>query len=69
MTKATFKVNGMSCAHCEGRVNTALEALEGVKQSKASAKKAEVTVKYEESSVTLDAIKEAVRQVGYEVAQ
>lgn len=67
MTKTTLSVNGMSCAHCEGRVNTALEAMDGVSSSKASAKKNEVTVKFDDAKATLDAIKAAIIEVGYEV--
>ena len=68
MTKETLTVTGMSCAHCEVRVNTALEALPGVKSSKASAKKSQTVVKFDEGAVTLDQIKAAIREAGYEVA-
>ncbi|MFZ2538145.1 MAG: copper ion binding protein [Oscillospiraceae bacterium] len=67
MLKEIISVNGMSCAHCEGRVNTALEALEGVKSAKASAKKNEVVVKFDESKVDISAIKAKIIETGYEV--
>lgn len=67
MKKEVFAVKGMSCAHCEARVNHALEALAGVEKCKASAKKECVTVKYEESAVTPDTIRAAIREAGYEV--
>ena len=66
MAKEKIVVNGMSCAHCEARVNAALEAVEGVKSSKASAKKNEVVVKFDETAVSLDTLKEAIRGAGYE---
>ena len=66
MTKEIFSVKGMSCAHCEGRVNEALNAIDGVKSSKASAKKAEVAVKYDEGKVSLADLKAAVNALGYE---
>lgn len=65
MTKETITVKGMSCAHCEARVDNALNALPGVKASKASAKKASVTVKFDEAAVTLDAIRKAITDAGY----
>lgn len=65
MKKAVIGVNGMSCAHCEGRVNAALEALEGVKSAKASAKKSEVTVKFDEAAVAYEKLIEAINQAGY----
>lgn len=67
MTKETIAVKGMSCAHCEARVNGALSALNGVKDTKASAKKASVTVKFDESAVSLDTIRHAITEAGYEV--
>ena len=65
MTTETITVKGMSCAHCEARVNNALSALPGVKDSKASAKKSSVTVRFDETAVTLDAIRNAVTEAGY----
>ena len=67
MTKEVLTVTGMSCAHCEARVNGALEALDGVKSSKTSAKKSEVAVKFDESTVGLDKIKSVISELGYEV--
>lgn len=67
MKKENFNVNGMSCAHCEGRVNTAVGALNGVKAVKASAKKNEVTVKYDEGTVDTQAIVAEIVKAGYEV--
>lgn len=67
MTKESITVKGMSCAHCEGRVNGAVEALAGVKSCKASAKKARAEVKFDESTVTLDGIRAAITEAGYEV--
>lgn len=68
MTKETLSVTGMSCAHCESRVNAALEAMEGVKSAKATAKKNEVTVKFDESKLEIAAIKAKIIETGYEVA-
>lgn len=67
MKKESFTVTGMSCSHCEGRVVSALEALSGVKSAKASAKKSSVEVKFDDSLISLDAIKNAVTETGYNV--
>ncbi len=67
MKKETFSVKGMMCAHCEARVTNALSALEGVKSVKASAKKGEVSVKYEESALSADTIRDTIKETGYEV--
>ena len=65
MTKV-LTVEGMSCAHCTGRVQKALEAVEGVKA---------VTMSLEEKTATVDltaevsdeALTNAVTEAGYEV--
>lgn len=67
MTKETISVNGMSCAHCEARVNGAVEALEGVKSCKASAKKSNAVVKFDETAISPDTIRHAITEAGYEV--
>lgn len=66
MDKISLPVKGMSCAHCEARVNTAVEALPGVKKCKANAKKGEVTFKFDPEVTGPDAVKVAIRQAGYE---
>ena len=67
MLKEKLMVNGMSCAHCEGRVNTLLEGLEGVKSVKASAKKNEVVIKFDETKIELSTLKAKINETGFEV--
>ena len=64
MTK-TVKIEGMSCAHCEGRVKKALEALAGVTSAVASAadKNAVLTLS---ADVDEAAVKAAVTDAGYD---
>jgi copper chaperone len=59
-----LKVEGMSCGHCENRVKNALEEL-GVEIIKVSASKDMVEIN--EKDVSLDKIKEAIEDVGYDV--
>lgn len=64
--KKVIYIDGMSCAHCQKRVENALNELEGVT----------ATVNLEEKSATLnltkevsmDAIKEAVEDAGFTLA-
>ncbi|AJY74424.1 cation transporter [Paenibacillus beijingensis] len=65
MKEVTLKVEGMSCDHC-------VKAVEGAVQSAGAAGKADlaggsVTVTYNESRVSVDAIKEAIEEQGYDV--
>lgn len=67
MKKEVIEVRGMMCSHCEGRVNDALSSVDGVKSVKADAKKAKVTVKFDEEKTSLSELKEKIKAVGYEV--
>lgn len=66
MTK-TIKIEGMSCGHCQGRVEKALNALDGV----------EAAVNLEQGTATVnltqpisdDVLKNAVTDAGYEVVE
>ena len=64
MTK-TVKIDGMMCAHCEGRVKKALEALAGVEKAEPSHEKkcAVLTVS---AAVDEAAVKAAVTDAGYD---
>lgn len=66
--KKTMIIEGMMCAHCTGRVQKALEEIDGVENVSMSLenKSAELTLG---SEVANDVLKEAVTQAGYEVAE
>ena len=59
----TIKIEGMMCAHCQGRVKKALEAIEGV----AADVNLEDRAAYVTGSEDLEALKKAVTEAGYEV--
>jgi len=64
---ATLHVDGMTCTACEQRITRILLALEGVARVKARLQGGTVSVGYDEDTVTLAAIKEAVAKAGYTV--
>jgi len=64
--ETVLNIGGMSCAHCVKHVTEALEDLKGVKSAKVSLKKNIAVVKYE-GDVTLEDMKAAVEEAGYEV--
>ncbi len=66
--KKTMIIEGMMCAHCTGRVQKALEDIEGVESVSMSLenKSAELTLGGE---VADDVLREAVTQAGYEVTE
>ena len=67
MEKVTFKVGGMSCGHCQRRVQDTIMNVEGAKQAIVDLERGEATVEYDEFAVSPDAFKKAVEDAGYEV--
>jgi copper ion binding protein len=64
--KTTLKIEGMSCDHCVRHVSNALKGLEGVQSAEVDLKKKTAQVEHAEG-VSLDALKAAVSEAGYEV--
>lgn len=61
-----LKVEGMTCGHCKKAVEGAVSELEGVKSATVDLEAANVTVDHEET-VSVDAMKEAIEEQGYDV--
>lgn len=62
-----LKVKGMTCAHCERRVDSTLSVLKGVSASKANAKQDEVEIVYNPSLAGKANFISAIEDAGYEV--
>lgn len=65
MTKV-MSIEGMMCAHCTGRVQKALEAVEGVSAVTMSLEEKSATVEVS-GDVSEEALTAAVTEAGYEV--
>ena len=66
MEKAVLKVEGMSCSHCENAVKKAVGALD-VSNVAVDLNAKTVTVEYDQATVSLDSIKNAIEEQGYDV--
>jgi copper chaperone len=66
MQNATLKVEGMSCQHCVKAIEGALEEIGA--SGKVNLTEKTVEVQYDESKLTLEAVKEAIEEQGYDVA-
>jgi copper chaperone len=66
MTQVTLQVNGMSCQHCVNSVEKALKEVGA--SANVDLKNNSVTVDYDESKISLDKVKEAIEEQGYDVA-
>ncbi len=64
MSEKTVAIKGMTCGHCEGRVNTEIMAIPGVISVVVSAEKA-CAIITSESEISGDAIESAVQAAGY----
>ncbi|WNC15237.1 copper ion binding protein [Brevibacillus brevis] len=65
MKTVTLNVEGMSCNHCVNTIEKTLKELGATGKVNLAAKNVEVS--YEEGSVTLESIKEAIEDQGYDV--
>lgn len=66
MATATIKVKGMTCGHCQMAVTKALKAVPGVSDAQVSLMQHQATVSYDEGKTSLDELKKAVVEAGYE---
>jgi copper chaperone len=67
MATTTFKIQGMTCNHCVMRVAKSLKAVPGVQEAKVDLQKAEATVSYDESKVSMEKLSVTVVEAGYKV--
>lgn len=67
MKSITLNVEGMSCSHCVNAVKNAVIALDGVSEVEVDLEGKTATVAYNADEVTLETIKEAIEDEGYDV--
>ncbi len=65
MQQVTLNVTGMSCGHCVKAVEGAVQGVGAT--GKVDLEQQSVRVDFEESKVSLDAIKAAIEEQGYDV--
>ena len=63
MKQTTIHIEGMSCGHCLNAVNRALSSLPGVALD--SVEMGRAMLRYDESVITPEAIRDAVADAGY----
>jgi copper chaperone CopZ len=62
--KKTIQISGMSCMHCQMRVEKALKAVEGVKSASVDFKTGIATVEVD-IAVNDNVLKNAIKEAGY----
>jgi len=67
MQQIELKVDGMKCGGCSGRLQRVLEATDGVKRAEIVLETRQVTVEYDDASIGVGVIYEAINDAGFSV--
>jgi len=62
-----LEVQGMSCSNCEKSVKDGLTNLNGVKEVNVHLKDGKVSVDYDQTAISLEAITNEIEELGYDV--
>jgi copper chaperone len=65
MANIKLRVTGMTCGHCQAKVEKALKGVSGVYSAIIDLPNGEAEVDFEDDSVTTDQLVAAVTQAGY----
>lgn len=68
MTQRTYSVPDVSCAHCKKAIETRLGTMGGIDSVHVNVDEKTVDVAFDESSISEEAVKEALADEGYPVA-
>ena len=66
MKELSLKIKGMHCTGCSTRLEKVLNNQDGVEDAKVSFEEAKAEIKFDESKISLDQIKEAIVDAGFE---
>ncbi len=69
MTQVTLSVPDISCGHCKSSIEGAVGPLEGVASAVVAIDDRSVSIDYDGSDTTMEAIVSAIDEQGYEVAR
>ncbi|HZK88082.1 MAG TPA: copper chaperone CopZ [Anaerovoracaceae bacterium] len=67
MEKVIINIEGMSCSHCVNAVTKAVGSLDGVSEVQVNLEAKTATVDYDSDKITLEALKNAIEEEGYDV--
>lgn len=65
MKETNLKIEGMHCAGCSTRLEKVLNNLEGVETAKVSLEEKKATIKYDETKINIENIKETIEDAGF----
>lgn len=67
MINDVIKVDGMSCDHCRNAIESALAKINDVRTAEVDLDKNEVRVDYDDNKVSMQEMKDAIEDQGYDV--
>ncbi|MBM7603035.1 copper chaperone [Metabacillus crassostreae] len=67
MEKVSLKVKGMSCDHCVKTIEENVGTLNGVDRLLVDLEEEDVVIEYNADTISLDKLKEAIEEQGYEI--
>ena len=65
MKETNLKIEGMHCTGCSTRLEKVLNNLEGVETAKVSLEEKKATIKYDETKINIENIKESIEDAGF----
>ena len=65
MKETNLKIEGMHCTGCSTRLERVLNNLEGVETAHVSLEEKKATIKYDETKISLESIKEVIEDAGF----
>lgn len=65
MKETNLKIEGMHCAGCSTRLEKILNNLDGVETAKVSLEEKKATIKYDETKINIENIKETIEDAGF----
>ena len=69
MKKISLKIEGMHCEGCSNRLTRVLENLDGVNSANVSLENKKADIEYNEDTLNIEEIKEAISDAGFEARE
>lgn len=69
MKKVSLKIEGMHCEGCSNRLTRVLENLDGVISANVSLENKKADIEYNEDTLNIEEMKEAISDAGFEAIE
>ena len=63
-----LSVEGMSCMHCVGRVESGLKETAGILEAKVNLEEKKADITFDPETISVDAIKAKIAEIGYKAS-